>query len=319
MAWLPRHSDSCCQRFALLLLSGFIHPITINFMKITGHKKGRPRKVEVVVISDVHLGATGAQARQLLDYLKSISPERIILNGDIVDIKPLRRSYWPKSHMRILKYLFVLMARGVKVDYITGNHDAMLHQLALFQHDTFRIQESLVLELDGKKCWFFHGDVLDVSLRPVKWVDKLKLQAYELLLQLIQFGSFIGQRLKGSRVHFPVNTRQQLQRAARFVGHFEQTCAGTAIARGYHYVLCGHVHHPDIRTITTTEGQLTYLNSGDWVDNLSALEYHQGQWQLYRYYQDTLFRDKKEKPVVTKADRYQLAPAEAAEMNLKQA
>jgi UDP-2,3-diacylglucosamine pyrophosphatase LpxH len=284
-------------------------------MKILSKKKERKRKVEVVVISDVHLGSSSCHALELLDYLKSIKPKKVILNGDIVDFRQFGKSHWPKSHMRVFKYLIALMAKGVQIEYITGNQDEMLHQFALFKHGFFRIQNNLLQELDGKKCWIFHGDVFDVSLRESQWSDK----GYSLLLRWKRFRNFIGQRLTGNTASLSPTIRKRADRVATFVRNFEQTCAGTAIANGYHYVLCGHIHHPEIRTITTPNGQVTYLNSGDWVENLTALEYYQGEWHLYHYYQDVLLRLKKGNDKPESQDGHRISPPSPADMNWKRA
>ena len=90
----------------------------------------RKREVELVIISDTHLGTYGCHAEELLRYLKSIKPKRLILNGDIIDIWQFSKSYWPKSHMQVVKHITGLIAKGTKVTYLTGNHDEMLRKFA---------------------------------------------------------------------------------------------------------------------------------------------------------------------------------------------
>ena len=161
----------------------------------------RKRKVEVVVISDVHLGTYGCHAQELLAYLKSINPETVVLNGDIVDIWQFSKSYWPAAHMRVVKYLMGLVAKGTKVYYITGNHDEMLRKFTGFKMTSFQIVNKLVLELDGKKTWLFHGDVFDVTMQHSKWMAKLGANGYNLLILLNRMVNFFCHKLNREQVY----------------------------------------------------------------------------------------------------------------------
>ena len=117
----------------------------------------KKRPVDLVVISDVHLGTYGCHANELIKYLKSIKPKQIVLNGDIVDIWQFNKRFWPKSHMKVVKLLMELITKGVKVHYITGNHDEMLRKFSGFTLGSFHISNKMVLNLDGKKAWIFRG------------------------------------------------------------------------------------------------------------------------------------------------------------------
>ena len=111
----------------------------------------KKRKLDIVVLSDIHLGTYGCHAKELLQYLKSIKPKTVILNGDIIDIWQFSKRYWPKSHMKVIKYLTGWMSKGVKIYYIPGNHDEMLRRFAGFKIGSFSIVNKLVLELDEEK------------------------------------------------------------------------------------------------------------------------------------------------------------------------
>ncbi|MEP5612560.1 MAG: metallophosphoesterase [Cyclobacteriaceae bacterium] len=113
------------------------------------------RKMDLLVLSDIHLGTYGCHAKELMKYLKSIDPGRVVLNGDIIDIWQFRKSYWPSSHMKIVRKIMKWITEGVPVDYITGNHDEMLRKFNGFELGSFRIKNKLVLNLNGKKAWFF--------------------------------------------------------------------------------------------------------------------------------------------------------------------
>jgi len=140
------------------------------------------RKVEVVVISDVHLGTYGCHAKELVRYLKSIAPSLIVLNGDIIDIWQFSKNYFPPAHMGVIKELTRMLSHGARIHYIPGNHDEMLRKFVGQKIGNLTIDNKLVLELDGKKAWFFHGDVFDVTMKHSKWIAKLGGKGYDLLI-----------------------------------------------------------------------------------------------------------------------------------------
>ena len=146
--------------------------------------EAKKRKLEVAVISDTHLGTFGAQAGDLADYLNSIEPEVLILNGDIIDIWQFNKRYFPNSHMAVIRAIFNLLAKGTKVHYITGNHDEMLRKFNGFSLGDFTIQNKIVLNLPTGKAWIFHGDVFDTSMKQSKWIVKLGGFGYDLLIRM---------------------------------------------------------------------------------------------------------------------------------------
>jgi UDP-2,3-diacylglucosamine pyrophosphatase LpxH len=127
--------------------------------------KKTAREVELVVISDVHLGTYGSRAEELNAYLKTIKPKTLILNGDIIDIWQFSKRYFPLSHLKVIKRITSLVSEGVEVYYITGNHDEMLRKFKGFKVGSFEIVNKVILDLNGKKTWFFHGDVFDVTMK----------------------------------------------------------------------------------------------------------------------------------------------------------
>ena len=245
----------------------------------------KKRHVDIVVISDVHLGTYGCHAKELLFYLKSIKPKIVILNGDIIDIWQFSKRYWPKSHMKVIKHLMNWMSKKVKIYYITGNHDEMLRKFSGFKMGSFRIVDKLVLPLnDNKNAWFFHGDVFDVTMQHSKWLAKLGAVGYDLLILINRFVNFISVNiLKKGKLSLSKKIKNGVKSAIKFINDFEQTAADIAINNKYDYVVCGHIHQPEIREIDNTHGSTTYLNSGDWIENLTALEYTDGKWSLYKF------------------------------------
>ncbi len=243
----------------------------------------KKRAVDLVVISDVHLGTYGCHSKELLNYLKSIQPKTLVLNGDIIDIWQFKKSYWPESHMKVIRQILKFVSNGVPVHYLTGNHDEMLRKFDDFHLGSFNIKNKLVLELGEERAWIFHGDVFDVTMQYSKWLAKLGAIGYDTLILLNSFVNWVLTLLKREKMSFSKKVKASFKNAVKFINSFEQTAAELAIDKGYQFVICGHIHQPEIRTITTEKGVVTYLNSGDWVENLSALEYHDGEWSIYKY------------------------------------
>ncbi|MDQ3395367.1 MAG: UDP-2,3-diacylglucosamine diphosphatase [Bacteroidota bacterium] len=259
----------------------------------------KKREVEVAVISDVHLGTYGCHAKELLMYLKSIKPNKLILNGDIVDIWQFNKKYWPKPHMQIIKHIMGMVAKGTKVHYITGNHDEMMRKFTGFKLGSFSINNKLILNLDGKKAWIFHGDVFDVTMQHSKWLAQLGAIGYDMLILLNRAVNFINTSLGNKPISLSKKIKNSVKSAVKFINDFEKTAADIAIMKGYDYVVCGHIHQPEIKNIDTKEGKVVYLNSGDWVENLTALEYNYGSWSIYNFNDDVFAQS-----IVLKEDNY---------------
>ena len=243
----------------------------------------KKRNVEVVVISDVHLGTYGCHAKELLSYLKSINPSIVILNGDIIDIWQFSKRYWPKSHMKVLKYIMGWISEGKEIHYITGNHDEMFRKFVDFNMGTFSIKNKVVLELDGKKAWFFHGDVFDISIKHTKWLAKLGAIGYDFLILINREVNTISHFFGKEKVSLSKKIKDSVKSAIKFINNFEETVTTIAIDNQFDYVVCGHIHQPNIKEVVNNKGSVTYLNSGDWVENLTALEYNNKQWSIYKY------------------------------------
>ncbi|KQB99685.1 UDP-2,3-diacylglucosamine diphosphatase [Pedobacter sp. Hv1] len=260
------------------------------------------REVEIAVISDVHLGTYGCHAKELLKYLKSIKPKMIILNGDIIDIWQFSKRYWPETHMKIIRKLMKFVVEGVPVYYLTGNHDEMLRKFADMHMGAFHLQNKLVLELDGKKAWFFHGDIFDVTMQHSKWLAKLGAIGYDSLILINSFTNWCLTSIGREKMSFSQKIKAKFKDAVKFINSFEQTAADLAIEKGYQYVVCGHIHHAELREIVTEDGTVTYLNSGDWVESLTALEYNQQQWTIFKYQAADFEKDEVEQGVLSDSE-----------------
>lgn len=246
------------------------------------------REVDLLIISDIHLGTYGCHAKELLSYLKSIKPKKIVLNGDIIDIWQFSKSYWPESHMKVLRRIMKFVSEGVPVYYLTGNHDEMLRKFADLKIGSFRIQNKLVLNLNGNNAWIFHGDVFDITMQNSKWLAKLGAVGYDTLILINSFVNWCLTSVGREKMSFSKRIKSSFKDAVKFINDFENTAADLAIDKGYTYVICGHIHQPEMREIHTDKGMVMYLNSGDWVESLTALEYHKGKWSIYRYEHEIL-------------------------------
>ncbi|MEM9389668.1 MAG: UDP-2,3-diacylglucosamine diphosphatase [Bacteroidota bacterium] len=246
------------------------------------------RHVDVAIISDVHLGTYGCNASDLLRYLRSIKPKKLILNGDIIDIWQFTKRYWPSSHMQIIKHITGLLSKGTEVIYIAGNHDEMLRKFIGFKLGKFSIENKVVLDMNGKKMWVFHGDVFDVTMQHSKWLAKLGAVGYDMLILLNTFANFISRLLGKGKISLSKRIKDGVKSAVKFIDDFENTAADIAISNKYDYVICGHIHRPQMRKVQNDKGSVMYLNSGDWVENLTALEYTNNDWRLYSYQEDVL-------------------------------
>ncbi|MCK9203383.1 MAG: UDP-2,3-diacylglucosamine diphosphatase [Bacteroidales bacterium] len=244
------------------------------------------REVDLVIISDIHLGAFGCRAKELLIYLNSIRPKMLILNGDIIDIWQFRKRYFPKSHLMVIRHLTGLMTKNTKVIYITGNHDELMRKFVKFSIGPFKLVNKLLLEIDDKKMWIFHGDVFDVTMQYSKWLTKLGSIGYDVLILLNSSINFLLNLLGREKISFSKRIKNSVKTAVSYINKFEEIASNIAISKGYTHVICGHIHQPEIRNICNAKGEVTYLNSGDWVENLSALEYDKGEWNIYHYRED---------------------------------
>jgi UDP-2,3-diacylglucosamine pyrophosphatase LpxH len=242
------------------------------------------RPLDVVVISDVHLGSYGCRAKELVNYLKSISPNILVLNGDIIDGWQFSKRYFPVSHIQVIKEVMQMITKGTRVFYITGNHDEMMRKYSDIQIGNFTLTDKLVLEIDNKMTWLFHGDVFDNTTKSsAKFLAKLGSKGYNLLIRFNRFVNFILKLFGRERVSISKRVMAGVNKAVSKINDFEMIAAELAIEKKYDYVICGHIHKPQKKVVETKEGKVIYLNSGDWVEHCTALEYQQNEWSIFEY------------------------------------
>jgi UDP-2,3-diacylglucosamine pyrophosphatase LpxH len=256
------------------------------------------RAVDVVVMSDLHLGTYGCHATEIVNYLKSIKPQILLLNGDIIDIWQFNKRYFPVSHMQVIKEIMNLLSKSTRVIYITGNHDEVLRRYSDMTMGNFQLTDKVVMEINGKMTWIFHGDVFDATTKgSAKLLAKLGGHGYDLLILINSFINWCLKAMGKEKMSFSRKVKNGVKKAVSWIGDFEQTAAELAIEKKYDYVICGHIHQPQKREISTKDGSVTYLNSGDWIENLTALEYNHNEWTIFQY--DEKQFAKQAAPIVT--------------------
>ncbi|MCF8245006.1 MAG: UDP-2,3-diacylglucosamine diphosphatase [Saprospiraceae bacterium] len=237
------------------------------------------RTLNICIISDVHLGTYGCHAKELLNYLKSIKPKVLILNGDFFDIWQFNKKWFPSEHVKVVQRIMKMAMGDTKVYYITGNHDDALRRYSGFSIGNIYLRDSLLIQINGEQHWIFHGDVFDLVVQYSPLLSKLGGHGYDWLIRLNRFVNKWRTALGKPRMSFAANVKQRVKEAVKFVADFEDTAIRLAREKGYGFVICGHIHQPQIRQ----KNGVTYLNSGDWVESLTALEFNFGKWSIYEY------------------------------------
>ena len=260
--------------------------------------------MQVCILSDLHLGTFGCHAEEISDYLRSINPEILILNGDIIDIWQFKKSYFPPQHMQVIRDILKLNTQGTQVYYITGNHDEALRRYSGTQLGNIRLDDKLILELDGKKVWIFHGDVFDATTKgSARLLAQLGGKGYDLLIWLNHNINLLLSLMGREKMSLSKKVKESVKKAVSWINNFEQTAAELAIEEGYDVVVCGHIHQPQQRIIKTEKGEVTYLNSGDWIENLTALEYNDGNWKIYEHPQQNRKKLQRSTEYLTELER----------------
>jgi UDP-2,3-diacylglucosamine pyrophosphatase LpxH len=238
------------------------------------------REVETTVISDIHLATHASQPKKLLKYLKSVQLKTLVLNGDIIDSWRFSRNYFPKAHLKVIRQFIKMMEKGVQIYYITGNHDEFLRKFAGTQIGNLKIVNQLVLEMDGVKTWIFHGDIFDHIIHRNKWLAKLGAASYGLLTVINKIINYLIKLAGKKEIIIYKSIKDRFLKDKTALSWFEQTVARATIHQGYQTVICGHTHIPKDKKICIADKTIHYLNSGDWVENFTAVEYYDNKWHL---------------------------------------
>lgn len=238
------------------------------------------RTLDIIVISDIHLGTYGCHADELHTYLKSVSPRILVLNGDIIDGWAFSKNYFPEAHWKVIRRLIKMMNDGTLIYYLSGNHDEFLRKFPHIRLGKLKMEDKLVLEHMGKKYWFFHGDIFDFTMKHSKWLAKLGGKGYDYLIIFNRLINKILERTGREKISLSKKVKGSVKSAVKFISDFEQTAIDLALEENYDYVICGHIHQPSIRECVKGNKKVVYMNSGDWIENLSALECEGDEWRI---------------------------------------
>jgi UDP-2,3-diacylglucosamine pyrophosphatase LpxH len=234
-----------------------------------------------VFISDTHLGTRGCRSDFLADFLRQISCEHLFLVGDIIDGWRLRKSwYWDDSHDDVMRLILRIARGGAEVTYIPGNHDEMFRQWLPLGLEIAGIKlrrEAVHQTAAGKRLLVIHGDEFDSVVRYAKFLALLGDWAYTAALAFNRYFNAIRRRLGYPYWSLSAWLKRQVKEAVKAIDRFEGALANEARRRGFDGVVCGHIHHAEMREVNG----VLYINDGDWVESCTALvEHHDGRLEL---------------------------------------
>lgn len=238
-------------------------------------------KYKTVIISDIHLGTKDSKAFEVIDFLNKTSCEVLILNGDIIDGWAIKRgSKWTNEHMKCVRKI-LKKSQKTKVYWIKGNHDDFLLDFIPISLGSIEIKENLsYIGIDGKKYIITHGDIFDIFITDMKWLAKIGSIGYDLALWINRWYNRYRRFRNLEYLSLSQKIKQSVKQATSFIGKFEEHLVQYAKNNGYDGVICGHIHEAKIKTINN----ISYFNSGDWIEGLTALvETLDGKWQIVTY------------------------------------
>jgi UDP-2,3-diacylglucosamine pyrophosphatase LpxH len=243
------------------------------------------RRYRTIWVSDIHLGTRGCKAEFLLDFLRTTESDTLYLAGDIVDGWRLKRSwYWPQPHNDVVQKLLRKARKGTRVVYIPGNHDELLRRFLDINIGQIEVvSEAIHATADGRRLLVMHGDEFDAVVRYARWLAFLGDWAYNLALAANHWINVLRRRLGLPYWSLSAYLKHRVKNAVEYISRFEQAVAEAAAKRGVDGVVCGHIHHAEIRTIAG----VTYCNDGDWVESCTALvEHADGRLEILRWVED---------------------------------
>ena len=245
------------------------------------------RDVDIVVISDLHLGTYGARASRLVEYLQSIRPGKLVLNGDIIDGWHFSKTRFNKLHAEVLKQILLIIESGIPVHYVTGNHDDIMRQLSTFHVSNFSISDGFIETVDNKRTFFIHGDVFDgTPSRRAKFLSGKVLIIYNILIGFNRLVNWVLKLFNKNPVSISKKIMLWSDKYFTSIHQMQQTARVFAAELDIDVMVCAHSHRPQKQVyppLNEMGKSLLYLNSGDWVEHCSSLEYHNGSWNIFLY------------------------------------
>ena len=245
-------------------------------------RKQQKLKVRSVFISDIHLGFKGCQADSLLHFLHSVETDYLFLVGDIVDFWAIMKNpTWPQKHTNVIRSILGKAKHETKVIYVPGNHDDSMRDYVGHKFGNVEIHRDYVhTTVDGRKLLVMHGDEFDLIVKNSRWLSNLGSYLYDKLLSLNHIVNGIRRLFNSSYWSLAAYLKHKVKNAVDYIGNFEDALAHFAEERGVDGVVCGHIHHAEIRDING----ILYCNDGDWVESCTSLiEYNDGQLEILHW------------------------------------
>lgn len=244
------------------------------------------RHYKTIVLSDIHIGSKWSKTREVTRFLQHNTCDTLILCGDIIDGWAIMRGSkvkWKRRHTDFIK-LLLDMQHKTKIIYIRGNHDDFLDKITPLSFMNIVIVRDYIYTSGGKRYYILHGDVFDKITSSMSWLAKVGDVGYSLLLWMNKLYNY--RRIKRGLPYYSIarEIKNKVKASVSYISDFEKHIVDIARKKECQGVICGHIHHPEIRQF----GSLQYLNSGDWVESLSALtEDYNGNWQVYLHERDS--------------------------------
>ena len=226
-------------------------------------------KHQAIIVSDLHLGTRDSKAEEFIEFIEKNATDLLILNGDIVDGWALNRgTKWKKQHTKVISKLLQL-SNKTRIIWIRGNHDEFIQEFIGTHLGAIEIREDYKLDINNtmESYYIFHGDVIDVFITKYKWLSKIGSVGYDFALWLNRIYNTYRKWRKLPYISISQKIKESVKVATNYVNDFEVTALSMATKKGCNGVICGHIHQPADRMI---DGK-RYLNSGDWIENMSAI------------------------------------------------
>ena len=243
-----------------------------------------------IVLSDIHLGSDHSRTEEVTRFLRQVDCGRLILNGDIIDGWQLRKSgkRWKQKHTDFFKVLMKMMEKqGTEIIYVVGNHDDFLDSLAPFQFSNIKlVKEYILTSLSGRRYFVTHGDIFDTITTHMRWLAHWGDVGYTFLLWLNKW--YNRRRERQGKPYFSLSqqVKHRVKRAVSYISLFERELVRLVESKHLDGIICGHIHQAANRWY----GKVHYLNSGDWVESMTALvENEEGDWQILPYQEVSLY------------------------------
>jgi UDP-2,3-diacylglucosamine pyrophosphatase LpxH len=246
------------------------------------------KKYKSIFISDVHLGTRDCKANQLNNFLKHNTCDTLYLVGDIIDAWKIQQNKWRwrQSHSNVIRRILGHAKRGTKIIYVAGNHDEFLRPLIPYGIGFGQIDitnQATHLGIDGKRYLVTHGDLFDGITRLAPWISFLGDKMYDIVLDLNSRFNWIRHKMGFGYWSLSRYLKKRVKKAVDFIFQFEKNLVGYCKKRGFDGIICGHIHHAEIKDI---DG-VAYMNDGDWVESCTALvEHHNGRWEIITWAQE---------------------------------